>query len=136
MKLQNGRKPEVVLVQPTVLQAPVTPLPKPEVRVERKKFELDTEIHELVPLESEQIGTTGMFMAQNALLECLDYGDETSVCIEHLEKPVFIAPVEVGTNTGGVEGLGIFNLPILQHLSKSQTPPRFSNKKEDWMSFL
>ena len=39
----------------------------------------------------------------------------------------------VGTTS---EALGIFNLPVMQHLSRSKSAPKFSNKKEDWLDFV
>ena len=34
------------------------------------------------------------------------------------------------------DGLNLLNLPVAAHLSRTQPPPRFSNKKEDWSGFV
>ena len=43
--------------------------------------------------------------------------------------------VQVGEGQG-TEKFGISNFPIAAHLSRSQPPPKFSNRKEDWTNFL
>ena len=89
-----------------------------------------TDVFILVPLEGEE--GTGVTSVQNAILGCVENLFETGGGGTAVHE-VQIAPVAASANTDLV---GVLNLPIAAHLSKSQAAPKFNGKKEDWQNFI
>ena len=136
MDSESSRKPEVVVIQPTMVPVQQNSSEMPKKKVEKLPGAPRVEICELVPLEGETPSHFGEFKNQEDLIGCMGLSFEDPTYGNMGENPILVAPVEVGVGTAPMESLGIFNLPIIQHLSKSQTAPKFSNKKEDWHDFV
>ena len=133
---ESSRKPEVVVIQPTMVPVQPNSSEVPKKNTGKEKINSGVEICELVPLEGENPTNFGVPKIQEDLIGCMGLNFEEANCGNVGENPIFVAPVEIGVGTAPTENLGIFNLPIIQHLSKSQTAPKFSNKKEDWHDFV
>ena len=67
------------------------------------------------------------------LLECIM--DEEVPLPDDNENVVELRPVEIGVGVPR-EGITLASLPIAAHLSRTQTAPKFSGKKQDWIEFL
>ena len=129
-----NREPKVVVVPPAIVQVPVPPpaappatFPAPNATSVQQIPKV--EILKLVPLNVEEGGNTlNLLTIQEALLECAGgmVRTEGGTTVE-------IRPVEVRAPQ---DNLSMLNLPVAAHLSRSQPPPKFSNKKEDWSSFV
>ena len=93
-----------------------------------------SEICELQPVEDRRVQQFGTLSVQKALVESLVFEEE--ICEDVGENAILVAPVEIGNPGATVnENFGILSLPVMQHLSRSQVAPKFSNKKEDWSDF-
>ena len=115
--------------------AMVPPHPR-EKKPPKKVVDGSLEVLVLQPIVGEgssEMGV-GMVSIQNALLGCVEGGGvENEFDLPLGTNEVQVAPVAANANTDLV---GILNLPIAAHLSRSQSAPKFSGKKEDWQNFL
>lgn len=134
-------RPEIVLVAPAVVpvHTPVpAPMPTTSTVAARERGggpPPPVEVLELLPLEGESTPPgISMLSVQEALVQCMNMnssGGGGALGVNEVE----IRPVEVG-NPHNHDCLSLMNLPIASHLSRSQAPPQFSNKKEDWHAFI
>ena len=95
------------------------------------------EIYELEPVEGVDDPGFGAAtaVATRSLVDYVGIGDLEEGTLGVGNHPISVAPEEMGVGTTN-EVFGVFNLPVMQHLNRSKSAPKFSNKKEDWLDFV
>ena len=122
----------MIVVHPAAVP---TPQPISAAPPDKKNAMANVEIVGILPMEGVEDPGYGVPGVPNSLANYVGVGEigEPNEVLGP-KSPIF-APVNIGVGTTN-ECLGIFNLPVMQHLSRSQSAPKFSNKKEDWLDFV
>ena len=134
VNMQQEKPPNVIVVPPPVVSVTTRSTTEPGCP-EPAVLGSPVEIVELEPLPGGVGGfEPNLVVVQEALLQCVE--NPPFVDGGGGRREIQVCPVEANHGVAATGGLNILSLPIATHLSKSQVAPRFSNKREDWTSFL